>query len=53
VQGIPLAGVDAIETFAYDTKPPRVFNIGTVFSEGCPIARERFMHLAADCAKNH
>jgi len=51
VQGIPVAAVDAIEDFAYDTDPPRVFGFDTVMSEGVPISREQFLQLVAECAK--
>jgi hypothetical protein len=51
VEGVPVAIVDDVETFAYDTQPPRVFDIGTVYSEGVPITREQFLALVADSAK--
>jgi len=51
VDGVPVAIVDDVETFAYDCTPARVFDIGTVYSEGVPVTRQQFLHLVADCAK--
>jgi hypothetical protein len=45
VNDVPVALVDWVEPFAYDTNPPRVFSYSGVFNEGIQITREEFMRM--------
>jgi hypothetical protein len=45
VNGVPVALVDSVEAFAYDTKPARPFQYESVFNEGVQITREEFMRM--------
>lgn len=45
VNGVPVALVESIEAFAYDTNPGRPFRYESVFNEGVEITREQFMQM--------
>ncbi|MCU0785660.1 MAG: hypothetical protein MUF81_16770 [Verrucomicrobia bacterium] len=46
VDGIPVA-VDDVEAIAFDTKPPRMFDLVSVMNNGVEIDRAKFLSMVA------